>query len=148
MRLLETSAAVDRKGRLRIPEEVSIQLELSPGDEIRALICDDSHTLQALWREFVSRQGVEDEQDPADNEALEEVVLPGEMLAQAGFRAGDELDAVCGERKIVITASDEAPGRLDPLDSLPDDLRRLCGDLGFNPDTVRNAMRKGGYFRE
>lgn len=148
MRLLETNAAVDRKGRLRIPEEVLIQLELSPGDEIRILICDDPDTLQDLWREFVSRHGGEDEREPADNEALEEIVLPGETLAQAGFRAGDGLDAVCGDRKIVITASDEAPDRPDPLDSLPDELRRLCSDLGFNPDTVRNVMQKGGYFLE
>ena len=148
MKLLETSTAVDRKGRLRIPEEVPIQLELSPGDEIRVLICDDPDTLQALWREFVSRYSVGDVQEPDGNGDLEEVVLPGEMLAQAGFRAGDGLDAVCGDRKIVITASDEAPDRPDPLDSLPDDLRRLCHDLGFNPDTVRNVMREGGYFRE
>ena len=148
MKLLETSATVDRKGRLRIPEEVPIQLELSPGDEIRVLICDDPDTLQALWREFVSCHGAEDEREPDDNEDLEEVVLPGEMLAQAGFRAGDGLDAVCGNRKIVITASDKTSHRPDPLDSLPDDLRRLCSDLGFNPDTVRNVMQEGDYFRE
>lgn len=92
MKLFETSATVNRKGRLRIPEEVPIQLELSPGDEIRVLIC--------------------------------------------------------GDRKIVISTSDEALDRPDPLDSLPEDLRTLCHDLGFNPDTVRNVMREGGYFRE
>lgn len=148
MKLLETSATVDRKGRLRIPREVPIQLELSPGDEIRVLICDDPNTLQTLWREFVSRHATDDEQAPDDDEGLEEVVLPREMLAQTGFRAGDGLDAVCGDRKIVITASDEAPNRPDPFDSLPVDLRRLCRDLGFNPDTVQNVMREGGYYRE
>ena len=148
MKLLETTAVVDQKGCLRISKEVPIHLELSPGDEIRVLICDDQDTLQALWREFVSRHGVTDEQETDDNGDLEEIVLPGEMLAQAGFRAGDGLDAVCGDRKIVITASDEAPAQPDPLDSLPDDLRRLCHDLGFNPDTVRNVMQEGGYFRE
>lgn len=148
MKLLETSATVDRKGRLRIPVEVPVQLELSPGDEIRVLICDDPNILQALWREFVSCHSAEDEQEPDDDEDMEGIVLPAEMLAQAGFRVGDGLDAVCGDRKIVITASDETSDRPDPLDNLPDDLRRLCSDLGFNPDTVRNVMQEGGYFRE
>lgn len=148
MKLLETTATVDRKGRLRIPMEVPVQLELAPGDEIRVLISDNPDTLQALWQKFVSCHGTEDEQEPDDNENMEGILMPAKMLAQAGFRAGDGLDAVCGDRKIVITASDEAPGQTDLLDGLPDDLRRLCNDLGFSPDTVRNVMREGGYFRE
>jgi bifunctional DNA-binding transcriptional regulator/antitoxin component of YhaV-PrlF toxin-antitoxin module len=147
MKLLETTATIDRKGRLRIPVEVPVQLELAPGDEIRVLISDDPDTLQALWQEFVSCHGTEDDQE-SDDEDMEGILLPVEMLAQAGFRAGDGLDAVCGDRKIVITASDESPDRPNLLDSLPDDLRRLCNDLGFSPDTVRMVMQEGGYFRE
>jgi bifunctional DNA-binding transcriptional regulator/antitoxin component of YhaV-PrlF toxin-antitoxin module len=65
------------------------------------------------------------------------VTLPVELLNIAKLEPGDRLD-------IMVAASKEESDYI--LNNLPDDLRQIFGELGINPDTVREVMRKEGYF--
>ncbi|MFT8889385.1 MAG: AbrB/MazE/SpoVT family DNA-binding domain-containing protein [Ethanoligenens sp.] len=216
MKLLETTATVDRKGRLHIPAATLAELSLIPGDEIRVLLSDDPDALQAAWRAFVSGcpagdedNAEDDESDEEDEEAEgfllsadmlraasfhpgerllavcgaraieitpsqtapanpidpllkhtrelrvmtedgespEELLLPIDLMEDAGFVLDELLQVACGSRKIVITAKKKIPLRADPMDRLPKGLRELCDDLGFDPDTVRAVLEEGAYFQ-
>lgn len=65
--------------------------------------------------------------------------VPVEFLEAAGIPEGSDLEIICTAGAIVIMEA-------DILDNLPEDLRGLFGDLGISPDTVREVMRKEGYF--
>ena len=65
--------------------------------------------------------------------------VPVELLEAAGIPEGSDLDVICIDGAVVIMEA-------DILDNLPEDLRELFDDLGINPDTVREVMRKEGYF--
>lgn len=65
------------------------------------------------------------------------ITLSADLLNAAKLEPGDVLS-------VTITV-----GQLeneDILDNLPEDLRELFDDLGINPDTVLEVMRKEGYF--
>lgn len=216
MKLLETTATVDRKGRLHIPAATLAELSLVPGDETRVLLSNDPDALQAAWRALVSccraenEDGTEGEENDEEDEEAEGFLLSADMLDAADFRPGERLLAVCGartieitplrpapanpidrllkhtrelrvttedgenpdelllptdlmedagfvldellqvacgSRKIVITAKNKIPLRADPMDRLPKGLRELCDDLGFDPDTVRAVLEEGEYFQ-
>lgn len=103
MKLLETTASIDRKGYLRIPAETLAELSLIPGDEIRVLLSDDPDALQAAWKELVSGPGAEGEEDAEEDDVeTEGFLLSAEMLRAADFRPNESLQAVCGARTIEI----------------------------------------------
>lgn len=141
MKLMETTAAVDRKGRLRIPAAILAELALAPGGEIRVLLSDDPDSLRAAWRTLVSRVG------PENNDETDGLSLSAEMLEDAGFHPGELLEIVCGDRKIQITPREAESVPADPLDRMPKELRELFDDLGVDPNTVREVMEKGAYFQ-
>lgn len=141
MKLMETTADVDRKGRLRIPAAILAELELTPGDGIRVLLSDDPDSLRAAWRTLVS--GVV----PENDEETDGLSLSAEMLEDAGFHPGELLEIVCGDRKIEITPWETGSVPADPLNRMPKELRELFDDLGVDPDTVREVMEEGAYFQ-
>ena len=65
------------------------------------------------------------------------VTLPMELLRIAKLEPGDRLNIM------VVEVEDESD---DILYNLPGDLRQLFDELGVNPETVREVMRKEGYF--
>lgn len=65
------------------------------------------------------------------------ITLPMELLRIAKLEPGDRLNIMVAE------VEDESD---DILYNLPDDLRQLFAELGVNPETVREVMRKEGYF--
>ncbi len=210
MKLLETTATVDRKGRLHIPVATLAELSLTPGDEPRILLSAAPDALQAAWQALVPdcrAEGADDsdgaEEDdgvllstdmlraagfrpgerllavcgaraieitplhPAptnhidpllkhtrelrvtseDGKGPEELLLPIDLMEDAGFVLDELLQVACGSRKIVVTAKKKVPVRTDPLDRLPDGLRKLCEEFGFDPNTVRAVLEEGAYFK-
>lgn len=145
MKLMETTASVDRKGRLRIPAAILAEMELAPGGEIRVLLSDDPDSLRAAWRALVSGDGFKGNPD-SDGE-VDGLSLSAEMLEDAGFRPGELLEIVCGDRKIEITPREAEFVPTDPLDRMPKGLRELFDNLGVDPDTVREVMEEGAYFQ-
>lgn len=76
------------------------------------------------------------EDKPCDEDYLN---VPVELLEAAGIPEDSDLDVICIDGAVVIVEA-------DILDNLPENLRGLFDDLGINPDTVREVMRKEGYF--
>lgn len=141
MKLMETTAAVDRKGRLRIPAAILAELTLAPGDGIRVLLSDNSDSLRTAWRALVSHVG------PENDRETDGLLLPAKMLENAGFHSGELLEIVCGDRKIEIKLRETESVPADPLDRMPKELRELFEELGVDPDTVRKVMEEGAYFQ-
>lgn len=140
MKLIETTATIDRKNRLRIPIEALEELSPAPGIEIRVLLSDDPDSLHAVWKALVFRGNTEDDED------TDGLIITDEMLDAAGFPPDELLEIACENQKIVITAKKTLPGA-DPIDRIPKELRQLCDDLGFDLGTVRQVIVEGEYFK-
>lgn len=140
MKLIETTATIDRKNRLCIPTEALKELSPTLGIKLRVLLSDDSDSLHAVWRALVSHG------NPEDDEDTDGLLISDEMLDAAGFPPDELLEIACANQKIVITAKKPLPGA-DPIDRMPKELRQLCDDLGFDPDIVRQVIEEGEYFR-
>ncbi len=78
--------------------------------------------------------------DKDTNEEIEDdFALPHELLNAAGIPIDSDLDVTCVSGAIIIKES-------DVLNKLPDDLKTLFQSFGIYPETVREVMKKEGYF--
>jgi bifunctional DNA-binding transcriptional regulator/antitoxin component of YhaV-PrlF toxin-antitoxin module len=147
MRLLKVCANVNKEGRLILPME-SMNLEgFRPGDEVPALLAvpEDGEfpglMMLAAPKDsalsfFTQDRGDEDEEDA---EETDDFTLPHDLLRAAGIPIDGDLDITCVPGAIIIRES-------DVLDRLPDGLREIFRSFGIQPDTVREVMKKEGYF--
>ena len=143
MKLIEMRASVDKQGRIILPGEPLGAAGLKPGDEVHVTLVVSQEEMESLSPQLViTPQGVEvavqlsggwQEYEDGD------LSLPDDLLEAAEIPEGSDLEIVCTAGAIVIMES-------DILDSLPDELRGLFEDLGIHPDTVREVMKKEGYF--
>ncbi len=117
MKMIEMKSAVDNKGYLIFSEETVSAAGLKPGDEVYVTLT-------------VSEEEPEEEDD---------LTLPYSLLEDANIPLDSDLDIICGDREIKIRPA-------DPLDRLPDELHGLFDNLGIHSDTVREVMKKEGYF--
>ena len=139
MKLIDTTATVDRKGRLAIPDALQKELELRPGTTIRVILTDTPHCLSEAWRRIIHKSDTAEGYPDEENGEEVSLVLPDELLEAAEIPKCDRLDAVCVRGAIVITAP-------DILNNLPDELLDLFDELGIDLGTVREVMEEGGYF--
>ena len=65
------------------------------------------------------------------------ITLSADLLNAAKLEPGDVLS---------VTVTVDQLENEDILDNLPEDLRELFDMLGIDPETVREVMRKEGYF--
>ena len=147
MRLLKVCANVNKEGRLILPME-SMNLEgFRPGDEVSALLAvpEDGEfpglMMLAAPKDsslsfFTQDRSDEDEEDA---EEADDFALPHDLLRAAGIPIDGDLDVTCVPGAIIIRES-------DVLDRLPDGLREIFRSFGIHPDTVREVMKKEGYF--
>jgi len=143
MKLIEMRTTVDRQGRIILTGDPLDTAGLKPGDEVRVtLAVGQEETESPCTQLVVTLQDVgvavrlsgrrEDDEEGG-------LTLPNDLLEAAGIPVGSDLEILCTTGAIVITES-------DVLDSLPYELRELFGKLGIDPGTVREVMRKEGYF--
>ena len=143
MKLIELCAVVDKHGRIALPAEPLVSAGLKFGDEVRVtLIVNQDETESPYPQLVITPHGVEaalpiDGWQEDDEEI--DLTLPNTLLEAAEIPEGSDLEIICALGIIVIKES-------DILDNLPDELRELFGQLGIHPDTVREVMRKEGYF--
>lgn len=142
MKLIEMRAFMDKQGCIILPGEQLGAAGLKPGDEVYVTLAVSEEEMESLGSQLIiSTQGVEVAvqlsgwQEDEDGD----LSLPDELLEAAEIPEGSNLEIVCTTGTIVIMKS-------DILDGLPDELRRLFEDLGIHSDTVREVMRKDGYF--
>jgi bifunctional DNA-binding transcriptional regulator/antitoxin component of YhaV-PrlF toxin-antitoxin module len=143
MKLIEMRTTVDRHGRIILPKELLGNAGIKPGDEVRVTLAVGQEETENLCPQLVvTPQGVEvavrlSGWRKDDEEG--DLTLPNGLLEAAEIPVGSDLEIFCTAGAIVIMES-------DILDSLPDELRELFGELGIDPGTVREVMKKEGYF--
>ncbi|HCR83486.1 MAG TPA: hypothetical protein DIW07_08735 [Lachnospiraceae bacterium] len=144
MKIMKTKAVVDTQGFLTLP---AIPAGLTPGDQVNVILASQAEESAPLL--LLTQSGIEvavplcalsdapEDEDEADDE--DGLNLPTELLEDAGIPADSALEIICGDGAIVIFAS-------DILNQLPEEVTGLFQELGIHPDTVREVMRKEGYF--
>lgn len=143
MKLIEMRTFVDKQGSIILPGETLGAAGLKFGDELRVTLAVGQEETENLRPQLViTPKGVgvavqltgwrEDDEEG-------DLTLPNDLLEAADIPEGSDLEIVCTAGAIVIMES-------DVLDNLPDELRELFGELGIDPGTVREVMRKDGYF--
>ncbi|QNK39967.1 hypothetical protein [Caproicibacter fermentans] len=152
MKLLKVSANVDKECRLILPME-SVNLEgFGPGGEVSALLAvPEAGEFPGLMLlaapkdsalSFLTQDRSDDEDEEGAEEDAEETddfTLPHDLLRAAGIPIDGDLDVTCVPVAIIIRES-------DVLDRLPDSLREIFRSFGIHPDTVREVIKKEGYF--
>lgn len=122
MKLLELYTQVGKDGSIIVSEDIVNAVKLRPGDEVCV-------SLQNELKDSL-KAGIIDE---------DELNMPAELLEASGIPEDSDLDVICIDGAVIIMEA-------DILNNLPDKLRELFDMLGICPDTVREVMRKEGYF--
>lgn len=146
MKIMITKAAVNHHGLLTIPV---IPAGLNPGEQVEVVLAfrgDETAPLLLLTQAGIEvaiplcalpeEDTLEEKAEPEDEDGLN---LPGEVMEGAGISADSDLEIICCDGAIVILAS-------DILNRLPEELAGLFQELGIHPDTIREVMRKEGYY--
>lgn len=146
MKIMKTKVAVDHHGLLTIPV---IPVGLTPGEQVEVVFVsrgDEAAPLLLLTQAGIEvaiplcalpEEDTQEEKDePEDEDGL---YLPGEVLEGAGISSDSDLEIICGDGAIVILASDF-------LNRLPEELAGLIHELGIHSYTIREVMRKEGYY--
>ena len=131
----------------RLTEKITDELEATNGD-CYGLVNELAGQLRYLDREggipvckamsFFTQDCGGDEDGESAEEA-DDFALPHDLLRAAGIPIDGDLDVTCVPGTIIIRES-------DVLDRLPDGLREIFRSFGIHPDTVREVMKKEGYF--
>lgn len=146
MKMIEMKSAVDNKGYLIFSEETVSAAGLKPGDEVYVTLTVSEEEnypypmilimTEPLDITIHNAQEMDEEEEP---EVEDDLTLPYSLLEDANIPLDSDLDIICGDREIKIRPA-------DPLDRLPDELHGLFDNLGIHSDTVREVMKKEGYF--
>lgn len=143
MKLIEMSTSVDKQGNIILSGDSLGMAALKPGDEVCVTLAVGQEEAESLCPQIVITPcGVEivvQLSDRQEDDDEGDMVLPNNLLEAAEIPEGSNLEIICITGAIVIMES-------DILDSLPDELRELFNELGIDPGTVREVMRKEGYF--
>lgn len=143
MKLFETRAIVDEHGRIILPTELLVSVGLKSSDEVRVtLVVSQAETESTYPQLVITSHGVEVALTSAGcqkDEGENNLTLPNTLLEAADIPEGSDLEIICAPGIIAIKEA-------DILDNLPDEIRELFGQLGIHPSTVREVMRKEGYF--
>lgn len=142
MKLFEMHACVNQRGRIILPAEWLGAAGLKPGDEVCVTMALREETDNMCRLALITPKGVEvtvQLSDQQEGDEVTDLTLTNELLEAAGIPENSNLDIICADGAIVIMEA-------DILDNLPGDLRQLFDMLGMDPDTVREVMRKEGYF--
>lgn len=143
MKLIEMRTTVDRQGRIILPKQLLGNAGIKPGDQVRVTLAVGQEETENLCLQLVvTPQGVGVAvrlSGRREDDAESDLTLPNDLLEAAEIPVGSDLEILCTAGAIVIMES-------DVLDNLPDELRELFGELGIDPGTVREVMRKEGYF--
>lgn len=137
MKMIEIESTVDQQGKLTIPARLMEDLGLVPGDTVR-LVCvskSPDNPLNTLGEILIASNGIAGLEEMEAEEG--EISLPNELLEAANIPRGSDIEIVCTEGAIIITAA-------DLLDMIPDELCQLFAELNISPEAVRSVIRSGG----
>ena len=137
MEMIEIESTVDQQGKLTIPARLMEDLGLVPGDTVRLACVSKSHgdPLNTFGEILIASNGIAGLEEMEAEEG--EISLPNELLEAASIPLDSDIEIVCTEGAIIITAA-------DPLDMIPDELCQLFAELNISPEAVRSVIRNGG----
>lgn len=137
MKMIEIESTVDQQGKLTIPARLMEDLGLVPGDTVRLTCVSKSpdDPLNTLGEILIASNGIAGLEEMEAEEG--EISLPNELLEAANIPLGSDIEIVCTEGAIIITAA-------DLLDMIPDELCQLFAELNISPEDVRSVIRSGG----
>lgn len=142
MKLFKMVTSVDKHGRITL-QTGALAAGLKPGDEVNVTLAVDDdageNTCPQLVLTPIAPEAAEPLCDCEEDGVEISLTLPDLLLEAAEISEASALEIVCAPGAIVILET-------DILDNLPDELHELFAELGINPDTVREVMRKEGYF--
>ena len=142
MKMIKMHTCVDKDGRLVISEKIVEEAGFNPGDEVYVSLAtakEETH-LCLIHLSITEPSDIIVHPDDEDEFAAEdELHIPDVLLEAAGIPEDSDINIIYTDGAIVITEA-------DILDNLPDELRELFANIGIDPDTVREVMRKEGYF--
>ena len=143
MKLFKMVTSVDKHGRITLQTGVLDAAGLKPGDEVNVTLAVDNDADENTCPQIVLTPIAPEADEPlcdCEEDGVEiSLTLPDLLLEAAEISEASDLEIVCVPGAIVILEA-------DILDNLPDELHELFAALGINPDTVREVMRKEGYF--
>lgn len=148
MKLMKTRASVDKEGRLILPAESVNTSGFQPGGEVSVTLtipedgelpCPVMVVTPESSVMFTFAPDCEESEEPEEDEPEDDFSLPHELLQAAGIPVDSDLDVTCYPGAIVIKES-------DILNRLPDVFKALFHSYGIHPETVREVMKKEGYF--
>jgi hypothetical protein len=148
MKLIEKRICVDKDGRLPVPMEFINAAAIQPGTEMTVTLAIPAKEPISSPLMIVSPDGpvtftfapdYDEDEEPGDGEMEDDFALPHELLNAAGIPIDSDLDVACVPGAIIIKES-------DILNRLPDGLKTLFESFGIHPETVRDVMKKEGYF--
>jgi len=136
MKMIEIERTVDQQGKLTIPARLMEDLGIVPGDTVRLACVSKSPGDPLTFGEIlIASNGIAGLEKMEAEEG--EIFLPNELLEAASIPLGSDIEIVCTEGAIIITAA-------DPLDMIPDELCQLFAELNISPEAVRSVIRSGG----
>ena len=143
MKLFKMVTSVDKHGRIILQTGALDAAGLKPGDEVNVTLAVDEEAAENTCPQLVLTPNASEADEPLCDCKKDDVeislTLPDLLLEAAEISDASALEIVCAPGAIVILEA-------DILDNLPDELYELFATLGINPDTVREIMRKEGYF--
>ncbi|WP_368488040.1 hypothetical protein [Clostridium sp. BJN0013] len=148
MKLMKMRASVDKEGRLIFPADSVNTAGFHPGGEVSVTLTipEDGELpcpVMVITPEnpimFTFAPECDESEEPEEDESQDDFSLPHELLQAAGIPVDSDLDVTCVPGAIVIKES-------DILNRLPDGLKALFHSYGIHPETVREVMKKEGYF--
>lgn len=143
MKLFKMVAVVDKHGRITLQTAMLDAAGLKPGDEICVTLAVNHEKAENSCPQLVVTphvtEATEQTCDCEGDDVEVTLTLPDLLLEAAEIPEESALEITCVPGAIVIKAS-------DILDNLPEELREFFDDIGISPDTVREVMRKEGYF--
>lgn len=135
MQLKETKLWPGADGSLVIPNEVMDLIGKGPdGSVYVTYLSEGEYKEQEVFISPVEPGCLTSEQ--LCEEALQ-LVVPEELLEEAGIQPDEDLDVVCEERRITIF-----PSKSEAV--VPHEILELCGELGISPEKVRVIMEMEG----
>lgn len=150
MKLIEKRICVDKEGRLPLPMEFINAAAIQPDSEMTVTLAISEEGLLPcpvmvvspdvpVAFAFAPDYGEDGDTEQKDGEPEDDFALPHELLNAAGIPIDSDLDVTCVPGAIIIKES-------DILNRLPDGLKTLFQSFGVHPETVREVMKKEGYF--
>ena len=143
MKLFKTVAVVDKHGRITLQTAMFDAVGLKPGDEICVTLAVNHEEAENSCPQLVVTPHVaevaEQTRDCEWDDVEVTLTLPNLLLEAAEIPEESALEIIYVPGAIIIKAA-------DIMDNLPDELHELFDMLGIDPGTVREVMRKEGYF--